>query len=422
MHGKALEKSGEFVNLTGDALDLAIIAEISSQVKIHHKVELEQLMIQKISRVVFRNFTHLESISLRVNRIETIEDEAFKENKKLIVINLSDNNLSKINKKTFHGNLDELEDLKLNYNRIDFIESGAFDDCPKLEMIDLSYNCLQKLSSDLFRKSSGLKFAHFTDNAITELAHDVFNSKTELLYLDLSNNKLKKIPEIALRIIDEFLLSNNEIELFDLNYHEVDVKKTPAIRHLRLSRNFISEFVTEFELNDHRSDIAIVDLAENYLKNIDDFPFFLNLEVLTLSNNNISDFSLYNFAEKFPNLKVLNIRKTLINCADFKYIRNTFAPLMVNVDDTLNEKCLHVNYHSNGSMIHDSEDYYDPILTKLLTETSQELSSNLIVNRVILIVILLLLASFGLAGIFIAVNFRVRMMKSSSELLNNIEL
>lgn len=412
------QTSGKFENLTGDALDLAIVNEISEQVKIHHKVELKELMIHRIMKNVFRNFTQLTSINLQMNRISQIEDGSFKENRKLIIIDLSDNNLTKINKKTFHGKLDDLQDLKLNYNLIDSVESGSFDDCPKLEMIELSNNCLQRLGSNLFRKCPELRFARFADNIITEMAHDVFNSKTELKYLDFSSNNLVEVPQLEMKKIVEFSLSHNVIEIFNLNADNIERKKSPTINHLRLSNNLISEFV---ELDEHRSDIVIIDMSHNNLKEIEDLPFFLNLEVLTLSDNNITDLSLHNFGEKFPNLKILNIRNTQIDCQDFRYVRNVLTPLMVNADEQMTSNCLH-SHNGSGSTFADFEDYYDPVLAKMFADSNHEVQKSLLINRAILILIFILLATFGLAGVLIAVKFRLKLVRKSNELLNNMEL
>lgn len=408
-----LQPSNNFGNLTGDALDLALINKIDSELKLHQQANLEKLKITKISKNVFRNFTKLREILLKINQISEIEDGAFEKNKKLEIIDLMDNNLTKITRNIFSGTFNDLIEIKLSYNFIDYVETGSFDDCPSLETVDFSHNCLQRLGSGLFRKNQAIRFAYFIDNAITKVELNVFNSKTDLKYLDLMRNNLAEIPQLELKKIGELSLSHNEIKIFDLNFE--DSKKSPTIDHLKISHNLITECT---ELEEHRNDLSVIDLSFNFLTHIDEFPSLLSLEILTLSNNNISDLSLYNFGEKFPNLKILNIRDIKLNCSDFIYLRNNLSPLIVNVETEYANKCLH-SHNSNDF----EDDYYlDSIIAKVVADTKREITHNLTINRALLILILLLIAFISSTVFFVALNFRIKLSRKSSELLQNMEM
>lgn len=404
--------SKNYGNLTGDALDSVLITQIESTQKVDKKAHLGGLGIKTISKNVFKNFTKIREIILHKNQISEIEDGAFEKNKKLEQLDLSENNFTKITKNMFRGDLGDLLEIQLKYNFIDYVEVGSFDDLATLETIDLSHNCLQHLPSGLFKKNQALRIVYFTENAITDIDMNVFNSKTDLKYLDLMKNNIIKIPQLELKTISELSLSHNEIKVFDLNAD--DHKKMPTIDHLKLSHNLITECV---ELDEHRNDLTVIDLSYNFLQNIEEFPSLLGLEILTLSNNNITDLSLYNFGEKFPNLKILNIREIKINCSDFVYMRNNLSPLIVNVEEEYSSKCL----HSHGSMDFE-EDYLDSIIGKVVADTKYEITRNLSTNRILLISILVVVTSISFVIIYIVLNFRIKLLKKSSELLENMEM
>ena len=68
------------------------------------------------------------------NKIQAIEDGAFRNLPKLEVLDLSRNSLKIINKETLAG-LVSLQRLKLTDNNIQTLEEGSFDDLRSLEKV-----------------------------------------------------------------------------------------------------------------------------------------------------------------------------------------------------------------------------------------------------------------------------------------------
>lgn len=402
--------------MSGTALEAAIIDEISQQLKGNHRIQLRNLGISTITKSMLKKFSNISSIDLRSNEIAEIENETFSENSKLEKIDLMENRLTEITKKLLTGDFEDLQEINFSYNTIASVELGSFDKLSRLESIDLSFNCLKNLESDLFKKSSELMQVYLQDNSIVKIESDVFNTKTDLKILDLSRNMLDYVPELKIKKIKHFDLSYNKISMLDLNYESHEKKKSASISELILAHNRIS-LCNEQE--ERRTDIVHLDMTFNAMESLDDFPSFLNLEVLILAHNNISDLGLHLFEERFPSLKLLNIRDNPIECNDYRYVRNSYQTLVVAADLSIAHRCHHSNSSSSGD---DYDDYVDPVIVEVRTK-SREIVRQLKTNFSLLVVLLsALIVSLIIVTAFF-MQYRVRLMKRSKEnLLDHMEL
>jgi Leucine-rich repeat (LRR) protein len=401
--------------LTRTLLESAIIDEISQQIKANARVHLRNMGITNITKNMLKKFSDIFSIDLKSNQITDIEDEAFSGNPKLEKIDLMENRLTKITKKLLKGDFEDLQEINFSYNTIESIESGSFDKLSQLELIDLSFNCLRHMHSDLFKKCSELQQVYLHDNQITKIAHDLFNSKTDLKLLHLSRNQLDFIPELEMKKIKHFDISFNEISILDLNYDSHERKKSASISELNLSFNNISECM---ELDERRTDISHLDLTHNIIENLDEFPSFLNLEVLILDNNSITDLSLHNFEDRFPSLKVLNIRANPLECDDYRYVRNNMQSVVFAADSALIHRC-HPN--ATTSNIDEYDEYEDAIIMEIRAK-NREVVRQLKLNRSLLIILLSAFAVGAIVSAIFLMQYRVRLLKRNGNLIEQIEL
>lgn len=409
--------SKSFKNLSGTPLEAAIIDEISQQLKTNPRIQLRNLGISTITKSMLKKFSDIFSVDLRSNEIAEIEDESFSENAKLEKIDLMENRLTKITKKLLAGDFEDLQEINFSYNTIASVESGAFDKLPRLEAIDLSFNCLRHLHSDLFKKSPELVQVYVQQNSIAKIESDVFNSKTDLKLLDLSRNQLDYVPELEMKKIKHMDLSFNNISLLDLNYASHEKKKSASIVELILAHNRISLCI---EHEERRTDILHLDLTHNAMESLDEFPSFLNLEVLILADNNISDLGLHVFEERFPSLKVLNIRENPIECADYRYVRNSYQTLVVAADATIVHRCHHSSNSSSSGDEYD--DYVDPVIAEVRSK-NREIVHRLRTNFSMLVVLLsAVIVSVIAATIFLMLHRVKPMRRSKSNLIDNMEL
>ena len=188
--------------------------------------------------------------------------------KNLIILNLSDNQLSKFD-------IDELGKV----------------DCQELEVLNLSYNYLD--DNKILKKLEKIKFK-------------------QLKELNLSNNEIIEIDfleRIDFKDLEILNLSCNEIN--DLSIF--DKVKFKQLKELNLSNNKLSDSIG-LNLWDFK-DLEVLNLSHNELQDIEIFLYHLQLKQLTeldLSFNNIEEaYSLRNV--DFKKIKKINLRNKLLD-------------------------------------------------------------------------------------------------------------
>nr|XP_046253797.1 fibromodulin-like [Scatophagus argus] len=170
----------------------------------------------KISKILsnsFEGMANLTTLQLHANVIEDIGG-VFKGLKSLTMLDMRKNRLRKI-----PDNLPErLQQLYLEFNNIESVPLGFLTMYPKLQFVRLAHNKL-------------------TDKG---LPSNVFNIST-LVELDLSFNKLEKIPVVN-RNLENLYLQANKIKEFSLRSFcsAVDMTNFSKLRMLRLDANGIS--------------------------------------------------------------------------------------------------------------------------------------------------------------------------------------
>ncbi|CAN9515487.1 unnamed protein product [Ophioblennius macclurei] len=169
--------------------------------------------ISKIPSNSFEGMLNLTTLHLQGNNIEDVGG-VFKGLKSLTLLDMRKNKLRKI-----PDSLPEkLQQLYLEFNSIESVPTGFLTTYPKLQFVRLGHNKL-------------------TD---TGLPSNVFNIST-LIELDLSFNKLEKIPVVS-RNLENLYLHANKIKEFSLSSfcYTVDMENFSRLKMLRLDANGIS--------------------------------------------------------------------------------------------------------------------------------------------------------------------------------------
>lgn len=379
-----------FANLTGDVLDVAIVENVGKQNDTNGRVTLNKLHIKELNHRVFKNFQQMTSIDLSFNEIEKIAEKIFTENSKLEKVQLEGNRIQKIQKNLLHGEFPELVDINLSENYIKEVEAGAFDKVPELQTLDLSSNCLTTVGAFLFKKNTKLKEVFLNDNEILKIDGEAFAGKCSLDILNLSANKLEKFPLMSMDKIDTFNLNDNNIRTLDVSTPLGKMnKKFARIITLKLSGNKINKLESS---GAHRHDLESLDLSNNSLSEIDQFPTFVNLKRLYLEHNNISWIDNHEIVRKFESIMYLDISYNPLECLEYVHLKE-----LLNEDDIV----LHSNLRAecNHTL---SVDYESMILTEL-SSSFETLNENVIINRNLLIVLatILIIALLTCAVMFV---------------------
>lgn len=170
-------------------------------------------------------------------------------------------------------------------------------------------------------------------------------------------------------------------------------------------------------MEERRTDIIHLDLTNNSLMDLDDFPSFLNLEVLNLAANNITDLSLHNFDERFPSLKVFNIRENPISCSDFRYIKNSLQSIVLSTDTATVHRC------HNKSTSEELEYYDEVVIAKELRTFTRSAMEQLMTNYYLLLILLFIVIGCTiLITTGQALNMKTKIIHRKPNLLDQMEL
>ncbi|XP_068454374.1 fibromodulin [Clinocottus analis] len=217
-----------------------------------------QLDSAGIGENVFGKLRHLGRLLLDHNQLTRVPPNL---PKSLTDLRLGHNKISKVPPGSFEGMAD-LDTLQLRGNVVEDA-GGAFKGLPSLTMLDMRENKLRKIPDDLpdtlqqlylefndiesvpvgfLTANPKLQFVRLAHNQLTDkgLPSNVFNVST-LVELDLSFNKLEKIPVVS-RNLENLYLHANKIKEFSLSSFcgPMDMIHFSRLRMLRLESNEIS--------------------------------------------------------------------------------------------------------------------------------------------------------------------------------------
>lgn len=260
-----------------------------------------------ISHEMFQGSPSLVEIDLQRNIIMEIEEGAFETLVNLTKLNLSMNSITCIS----DFNLRQLEILDLSRNSIETFHTTESDDEYSLRCLDLSENKLFQFP--VFPQVNKLVTLNLSKNLIQLTAESRHNKMdymenewvdasfhldqkqsrnksslylSQLVYLDLSYNEIKSIP-------DEFFES-----MFSLHT-------------LNLSKNCLQAFAITYD--SALISLTVLDLSYNALQNLLlDAGTLSNLKELHIQNNHLQTLQ-FDIFSSLPSLRLLNLQSNNIS-------------------------------------------------------------------------------------------------------------
>jgi Leucine-rich repeat (LRR) protein len=254
------------IQFNSNLIELSCRFNMLSNLSEINATSLKQLDISFNRIQTIRLVTHLsrlEHLDLSQNRLVKIEVNAFsKLANNLEHLNLSGNKLDLKNGESLFSSQSRLEFIDLSFNDIKYIDSNStFQHMSSLKALNMSYNKLSYLDSFIFGYLSQLSDLNLASNNLKNLSKDCFFTLNHLKVLKLGFNQLEYV---------DFYVNNNSLEIFDLEHNKIALIKA------------------------------------------NDFEFKLNLTLLNLNSNPITEIH----AKAFVNLralKTLKISNTSVN-------------------------------------------------------------------------------------------------------------
>ncbi|KAJ8377495.1 hypothetical protein AAFF_G00259630 [Aldrovandia affinis] len=183
-----------------------------------------------------------------------------------------------------------IRDLRLGGNNISALQEGAFQGMDELAVLQLHDNNLQEVGGAL-------------------------KALPSLTLLDVSGNRLRKVPELLPERLHQLYLQSNAIEAVPADF----LRKLSQVQFIRLANNLLTDDgvpANAFNV----SGLIELDLSYNKLERIP--PVSTNLQHLYLQANHIKEFTLGSFCtvvdvRNYSNLRVLRLDGNEITSGDF---------------------------------------------------------------------------------------------------------
>lgn len=210
--------------------------------------------------LLLRSLTRLKYLNLSRNRLRgAVTDGLFQNQNLLIYLDLSYNNISQLNRRSFSG-LRSLVQLVLDQNRIAVAASDAFSDNVKLTLLSIVGNNVYDITGLL---SNSVRSLYADRNNLTTLVLSEYMTSLQELYL--TRNRITEVKvmtnataKFALKILD---LGENQLESFNLSHF---LSNAASLESLYLRNNRINEIHMESRLES--SNLRVLDLSDNCLE------------------------------------------------------------------------------------------------------------------------------------------------------------
>lgn len=162
------------------------------------ELRLTDNFITIIRRKDFFNMTSLVHLTLSRNTISQITPHAFVGLRSLRALHMDGNRLSVIKNDHFKG-LINLRHLILGNNQIHQVATTSFDEfVSTIEDLDLSNNNLRSLPWEAIARMTNINTLTLDHNLIDHIGAGTFTLLTKLVRLDMTSNRLQKLPPDSL--------------------------------------------------------------------------------------------------------------------------------------------------------------------------------------------------------------------------------
>ena len=253
-----------------------------------------------------------QSLNLDYNAISLIDEEAFTNTTVLKNLFISHNLL--ISLPPIQDLADTLDNLKVTNNQIKMIPDLYFASCAMLVSFEITQNNLTVINERSFTGLASIRKLDLRDNMIEDTVDNIIWNLRNLSQLILDGNKLTRLPSLAqfgLKLRRLSVANNKISEITEDQVHDVSRLTT-----LNISYTLITEL-------DFISGLSIVDFdarSTPILLTETSFASQRRLRLLTLSNIGLVIFPLFSASKQ--SFTEIDLSQNEIRCVDVQHLAN----------------------------------------------------------------------------------------------------
>ena len=261
------------------------------------ELDLSNNQISSIDKLTFSGLKSVKHLLLGHNNIDVIHEQSFKHCSRLLVLDLSHNALSSAPEALL--SLDGIQTIDLSNNLINSVIGASFLKMANLWRLQLNNNKLSKVSVGLFKEMKSLQILDLSANKINKVEKGSLDSNQKLQAVRLDANELETIEGLFVNLHNLIWLnvSDNKISQFDYTFLPVN------LRWLDISHNQIGELGNYFDLTSELH-LTELDVSFNLLKQLGPHNIPDSIENLMVNDNQISQIVPYTFFKKTRLTKV----------------------------------------------------------------------------------------------------------------------
>ncbi|KAM9337151.1 uncharacterized protein ABDE67_018456 [Symphorus nematophorus] len=277
----SVNSSLTILRMNGMKCNLTALIKISCTIPTMSKLQLRRNKFHFVHSGLFNLCVNVTELDLGDNKINNIQDNAFRSMQGLRILTLSRNKLSSVPAAT--RNLSTLQELDLSGNTITKLGCQDFANLPKLRKLYLYLNSISALQDCVFKDLVNLQILKLQNTQLSKLNGAFKKPLPKLIQLRLNENKLTAIKcgELdGLQSLQNLSLHNNSIRTLERG----SFIKLTNLTELQLQSNDLQkEAINNGSLND-LINLRLLDIRDNHIHYEDSsallYPPFSNLSLL----------------------------------------------------------------------------------------------------------------------------------------------
>uniref|UniRef100_A0A8C0GSH4 Leucine-rich repeat-containing protein 32 n=1 Tax=Chelonoidis abingdonii TaxID=106734 RepID=A0A8C0GSH4_CHEAB len=298
------------------------------------QLDLSENFIQNLTESCTSKLGQLEHLNMHFNQLATVSEMALTPLTHLHSLLLAANHLDRnyfTNGRAFRS-LKNLKVLDLSANNLDSdMAAWYFSNLTSLKKLDLSWNKMTRLPGSIFQGTLKLREINLNNNYITEIEEGAFEALLNLKVVNLAMNSLHCISGFSLTQLQVLNLSFNALEFFVTE----ERKEHYQLQVLDLSHNKLIYFpelpkvhrLTHLNLSDN----AMVSLAPSSTSTAE-----FRLWYDEMARPNIS-LNIYNAAARLSKITDLDLSGNLLYMFPVTFLHNLSSLQNLNMA----KNCLH---------------------------------------------------------------------------------